>query len=145
MGYVYLYGKCGRAPFYEHWVTLIPAWIGKHMPSKVCDENIYPYPNFNCCTLEVWGWIRNFIPHFIVDVYVLSMLGLKLINESCLYMWVPSKPSVMILQYNHLHWWRCSIFRSFFRSRFQYIRWRRYSTQHLSRCSKRDMFYPPIH
>ena len=38
------------------------------MPGKVWDEIIYPFPNFNGVTIEVWGWINNFIPQFNVDV-----------------------------------------------------------------------------
>ena len=37
------------------------------MPSKVWDLIIYPFPNFNGCTVEVWEWISNFSPHFIMD------------------------------------------------------------------------------
>ena len=32
------------------------------------DEITYPFPNFNGCTIEVWAWISNFIPHFIMGV-----------------------------------------------------------------------------
>ena len=35
------------------------------MPSKVWDEIIYSFLNFNGCTVEVWEWISNFIPHII--------------------------------------------------------------------------------
>ena len=38
--------------------------INDHMPSKMWDKIIYPYPNFNCCTVEDLEWIGNFIPHF---------------------------------------------------------------------------------
>ena len=38
------------------------------MVSKVLDEIAYPFPNFNGCTAEVWEWIYNFIPHFIMDI-----------------------------------------------------------------------------
>ena len=38
------------------------------MPNRVGDETTCPFPNFNDCTFEVWKWIRNFIPHFIMDV-----------------------------------------------------------------------------
>ena len=48
-------------------LTLIPAWISNHMPSKRWDESTYPLPNFNC-TIEVWEWISNSISHFIMDV-----------------------------------------------------------------------------
>ena len=55
-------------PFYEHGLSLIPAWMSNHIPNKVWDEFTYQFPNFNGCTIEVWEWISNFIPHFIMDV-----------------------------------------------------------------------------
>ena len=36
--------------------------------SKVWAEITYSFPNFNDATVEVWEWIINFIPHFIMDV-----------------------------------------------------------------------------
>ena len=39
----------------------------KYMPSKVCDEITYPFPNFIRCTVDVSEWIGNFIPHVIID------------------------------------------------------------------------------
>ena len=42
--------------------------INNHMPRKLWDEIINPFPNFNGCTIEVWEWINNFIPHFKIDV-----------------------------------------------------------------------------
>ena len=27
----------------------------------------YPFQNFNGCTADVWEWISNFTPHFIMD------------------------------------------------------------------------------
>ena len=48
----------------------------KHMSSKLWDEITYPFPNFvGNCTIEVWGWITNVMPYFI-------MLGSKLIHVS---------------------------------------------------------------
>ena len=44
-----------------HGLTLIPAFLSNHMPSKVWDEITNPFPNFNGVTIEVWKWIRNFI------------------------------------------------------------------------------------
>ena len=32
------------------------------------NENTYPFANFNGVTVEVWEWIRNFIPHSILYV-----------------------------------------------------------------------------
>ena len=68
--------------FYLHSLTLISTWISNHMPSKVWGEITYPFLNFNGTTIEVYEWISNFIPHFIVDVIHLSMLGLKLNHVS---------------------------------------------------------------
>ena len=39
-----------------------------HMPCKVWDEITYPFSNFNGCTVEVWEWMSNSIPHFLMDV-----------------------------------------------------------------------------
>ena len=38
------------------------------MCSKVWDEITYPFPNFNGTTIEVWEWISNSIPHFMIYV-----------------------------------------------------------------------------
>ena len=45
--------KGSRAPFYQHGLTLIPAWISNHMPSKVWDEITDPLLNFNGYTFEL--------------------------------------------------------------------------------------------
>ena len=53
------------------------------MLSQVWDEITYPFPNFNGCTMEVWEWISNFIPHTLYNgCNYLPMLGLKLIHVS---------------------------------------------------------------
>ena len=49
--------------FYQHDLTLIPAWISNYSHYNVWDEIIYPFPNFNGCTVDVWEWISNFIPN----------------------------------------------------------------------------------
>ena len=67
-----------RGPFYQHGLTLIPAWISNHIPSKVWDEIAYPFPNFNGRTLDVWELISNFT--LCNGCNHLSMLGLKLIH-----------------------------------------------------------------
>ena len=38
------------------------------MPRKLWDEITYAFPNLNGCTVEVWEWISNIIPYFIMDV-----------------------------------------------------------------------------
>ena len=40
------------------------------MPSKVWNEIIYPFPNFNGAAVEVWEWISNLIVIVIVIVIV---------------------------------------------------------------------------
>ena len=52
------------------------------MSSKLWDKITCPFPNFNSCTVEVWGWISNFITHFCNGCNHLSMLRLKLIHVS---------------------------------------------------------------
>ena len=54
-------------PFYWHGLTLIPACISNHMLRKVWDKITHPSPNINGYTVEVWEWISNFTPHFIMD------------------------------------------------------------------------------
>ena len=61
-------------------LTLISAWISNYSHYKVWDEITYPFPNLKGSTIEVWQWISNFIPHFIMAYLAcnyLSMLGLK--------------------------------------------------------------------
>ena len=44
-----------RAPdLTMHITSLIPARIRNYMPSKMSDELIYPFPNFNASNIEVW-------------------------------------------------------------------------------------------
>ena len=51
-------------PFHKHGLISILTWIINHMPSKVWHEISHPLPN---STSEVWEWICNFIPHFMMD------------------------------------------------------------------------------
>ena len=39
--------------FYLHGLTLISAWISKHMPNKKWDEITHPFLNFDDATAEV--------------------------------------------------------------------------------------------
>ena len=54
--------------FYYHELTLIPAWIRHHMPSKIWDEVTNPFPNFNGFTVDVCERRNYFILQFIMDV-----------------------------------------------------------------------------
>ena len=56
-----------RTPIYYHDIPLIQHWISNHMAREVWDEITYVFPNFNDYTVEVWEWISNFIPHFMMD------------------------------------------------------------------------------
>ena len=40
-------------PFYQHGLTLIPAWISNYIHYKVWDEITYPFLNLNGYTVEV--------------------------------------------------------------------------------------------
>ena len=56
--------KTTSSPFYQHGLTLIPAWMNNYIHYKMWDEITYPFLNFNGCTVEVQEWLSNFIPHF---------------------------------------------------------------------------------
>ena len=46
----------------QSWLTLISAWISRHMFSNVWDQITYPFPNFNGAADAVWEWISYLIP-----------------------------------------------------------------------------------
>ena len=53
------YGCPSVALFYQHGLTLNPAWISNYMYHKVWDELTYPFPNFNGYTVEfAWGVVE---------------------------------------------------------------------------------------
>ena len=49
--------------------------MDNHISSKVWYEIVYPFPNVNCATFEVWEWITNFSPQFIIDFRNSDKLG----------------------------------------------------------------------
>ena len=49
--------------FLPTWINLIPVGINHHMPSRGWNEITSPPPNL----IEVWEWISNFFPHFIMQ------------------------------------------------------------------------------
>ena len=51
-----------------HLLALISIWICNHMRNKVWDEITYPLSNFKSAAVDVYGWISNYIPHFIIDM-----------------------------------------------------------------------------
>ena len=54
----------------KHDLTLITKWIGDYIHYNIWDVITYPFPNFNGATVEVWDWIRNFIPHFTAIIHL---------------------------------------------------------------------------
>ena len=52
-------------PLTRYKLTLIQRWISNCIHYKVWDKITYPFPNSNVCTVEVWEWLCNIIPHFI--------------------------------------------------------------------------------
>ena len=71
----------------------IPAWISNHLSSKVWDQITYTFPNLNSATVEVWKWISNFIPNFVMDVIThscwdkSSCSGSKITKLWCFLVW----------------------------------------------------------
>ena len=57
------HGYGARGPVYLHVLALISPWISNYIHYKVWDEIIYPSPNCNSATFEVWEGISNFISH----------------------------------------------------------------------------------
>ena len=65
-----------KGPFYEHRLTLIPAWISNPIVSKMWDEITYQFSNFNGSNVEVWECVCNFHPNLYVGCAYWSMLRL---------------------------------------------------------------------
>ena len=75
---------------------LLTAWINfilnkDDINYKMWNEITYPFPNFNDCTVEIWEWISNFIPHFIIDVITIHA-GIKVKPE-----WIWNSPIVTMI------------------------------------------------
>ena len=60
------------------WFILIPAWISNYTHYEMWNEIIYPFAKLNGCTVEVWKWICNFIPHFCLDMWIFIHAGIKI-------------------------------------------------------------------
>ena len=52
-----------------------PGMISNCFYYKLRNDISWPFPNFHYATVEVWIWMKNFIPHFNVHVKHSSMLG----------------------------------------------------------------------
>ena len=58
----------GKNPLYiwKTWMVQVRVTTQRqrnYIHYKMWDEVTHPFPNFNVCTLKVWEWISNFIPH----------------------------------------------------------------------------------
>ena len=76
-------------PFYQHGLTLIPAWISNHMPSEVWGKLSYPFPNFNGCASKVpknlfsdWCWKTKVKKYFNFCLYVFVLIYESLVVSS---------------------------------------------------------------
>ena len=70
---------------------LLTWWVSNHMPSKVGNEIICPFLSSNGATIEGWEWMSNFIPHFKIDVYQLSMPRfdvITMLSLRCVFYWL---------------------------------------------------------
>ena len=45
------------------------------MPSKVWDQITYQFADLNGAAIEVWEWINNFIPYFLMGLITWSTLN----------------------------------------------------------------------
>ena len=54
----YLWG-----PFYKHGFTSIPVWISNYFHEKAWSKINCPFPNCIGASVNVWGWISNFLSH----------------------------------------------------------------------------------
>ena len=81
-------GKLG-APFTNMELTIIPAWISYHMPSKCGMKFLIHSQTSNGCTVEVWECISNSIPHFIMDE-ISYLCWLRDLSQSMLVKGAPS-------------------------------------------------------
>ena len=53
-----IYNSCSSCLFYEHGLTLVPAWTSNYTHYKMWDEITYPFPNFNGWTVYVVGMYK---------------------------------------------------------------------------------------
>ena len=66
-----------NGPFYQHGLTLIPAWISNHTHSKDWDGITYPFQTSTVAPLKFWnGWV--FHPAFYNGCNYLYILRIKL-------------------------------------------------------------------
>ena len=57
-------GSYHPGPFLLTWINFNPRMEVVYTHYKMWDEIIHPFLNVKHATVEVWEWIRNFIPHF---------------------------------------------------------------------------------
>ena len=77
-----------RKDFIDFWSPFLLTWIVNpsidYTHYKVLGEMIYPFPNFNGATVEVWEWVH---PRLYWSCDYLSMMGLKLNHVNKMDLW----------------------------------------------------------
>ena len=62
-------------PLLLTWINLIPAGINNYIRHKVWHEIAYPVPNFNRCTVEIFGKVIS--PHTLTGMWLFIHDGVK--------------------------------------------------------------------
>ena len=75
-------------------VTSIRTWINNHIDWQMWDVITYPFPNTVGCTVEIWEWVSNFIPHLIRHVNIYPGCGNTMFVKRPQATWVPNNISM---------------------------------------------------
>ena len=74
------------APFTKMKSILIPAWQNSYIHCEVRDEITYSFLSLNGAAVKVWGWISNFIMHFIINLIIYP----SSVHTATVFIWWPS-------------------------------------------------------
>ena len=50
------------------WIYLGPGVDKQSQAQWIVEWNYFPIPKLSGCTVKIWEWISNFIPHFIMQL-----------------------------------------------------------------------------
>ena len=65
-----------QGPILSTWINFSPSMY-RWSQVKFCDEIPCPFLSFNDAIVDVWEWISDFIPHFIMDVITYQSMLVK--------------------------------------------------------------------
>ena len=89
----------------------------QNMSSKMWDEFTYPLP-----TVEVWEWISNLIPHFIVDVITYPWITpISNLAEVCNCVSCGDIIMIIYLMSGWMIWWNACVLRSHHSKQASYL------------------------